>query len=198
MVETQLYKKFYKILIIYYCIIHTLHYNETKKIGNYTSKTLVDKILSNPELLSKGVFSYVSNFLENLYKNSIINTLQVYLSGPNDVIEFLKSASQYFLDNVGDYERIEKVVVFSSYRLGGWFEKRYFKEQLCDWVAQNWYDISSSMEQKLCEEANLFLHSAPVSTWSGVVRDQRNSLMDIKNANVFGNEYILEAVAEYV
>ena len=185
-----------------------LHYDHDKKIGNYTTKSLVDKILANPENLSTGVFSYVSKYLETIDSNarkyrqenqlSTINTLQVYLSGPNDVISFLKAASQHFLEKVDDFEKIEKVVVFSSHRLEGWYEKRYLKEKRCDWVADNWYDISSSMEQKLCEEANIFLHSAPVSTWSGVVRDQRNSLVEMKMNGVFDEKYILEAVADFL
>ena len=49
----------------------------------------------------------------------------------------------------------------------------------CNWIPENWYEISSLVEQRLCEGAETDISSiflpASLSSWSAAVVSQRES-----------------------
>ena len=64
-----------------------------------------------------------------------------------------------------------------------WYEKKFTGRDVdydCKWISYNWYEISSLVEQRLCEGASksdiasIFL-PASLSSWSAAVTSQRES-----------------------
>ena len=63
-----------------------------------------------------------------------------------------------------------------------WYERKFTGGEVvdeCKWISYNWYEISSLVEQRLCEgdigdTASIFL-PASLSSWSAAVISQRES-----------------------
>ena len=61
--------------------------------------------------------------------------------------------------------------------VGNW--SKQFKQKgtpdKCKWIGADWQEVSSLMEQRMCENASVFL-SASKSSWSAAVYSQRETI----------------------
>lgn len=144
---------------------------------NLTSKALplIKSILENPEELSRAILDHVSEIVKNVRR--IQNTeasayLDVYIATPLTETEFIKNVKLRLLEEVKSYPEISKINCLTSADLEDWKNNSMFEKD-CNWIFKNWYEISSLIEQKLCQTPDVFLHTQTVSTWSEVVLARR-------------------------
>jgi hypothetical protein len=178
-----------------------IHNNrEEKLLGEYdfhelklTGKLmpLIRSIFDDPLKLGVGILEYAKWVLADILENQelteillpnidltkkpkIVLDLNVYIATPLSETKFIKNVKQNLLKKLGHYPEIGKMNLLTSADLEIWKENSNF-EQNCEWVSENWYEISGIIEQKICQDLDIFIHTQKVSTWSGVAMSRRNS-----------------------
>ena len=123
----------------------------------------------------------------------LINPLTIYITAPSDSLNYInriKTALNRFTKKFNKISSLNTTIATSS-DLIAWSTKFQNISEFessdqsdpsnpsqpsnCSWIQDNFYDISSMLEQQLCEASDIFIHNQPVSTWSGVVLGQRKS-----------------------
>ena len=210
-----------------------IHNNrEDKLLGEYdfhglklTGKMmpLIRSIFDDPSKLGVGILEYAKWVLNDILKNQelielllpkiknpksrkVVLDLDVYIATPLSETKFIKNVKQNLLKKLENYPEIGKINLLTSADLEVWKENSNF-EKNCKWIFDNWYEISGIIEQKICQDPDIFIHTQKVSTWSGVAMSRRNSQVwhnDITNANLRAEDkdanpkYLLYKYDKYV
>ena len=144
--------------------------------NNETACAVLNQAMVEPAFISRAVLKYASDVISEVEKDHkwvgldkfgidlhskagdkvVINPLEIYISGPPAEADFVGRISDGFKRHVKEYNLIKSVKTITSKELQNWYKENYLDGD-CDWIRSNWYEIGSLMEQRLCEEATIFL-----------------------------------------
>lgn len=157
-------------------------------------------IQQNPDHLAESILAYMNDVARGIsYTGKVVLTpLKIYIASPAEEAELVERVKLGVMRRFVNYDRINSVSVLTSKQLIDWKKLKY-DQYSCGWVDRNWYEISSTIEQAMCGESDVFLHTEPVSTWSAVVVGKRKSTASGKKKEEFTrfDRFVLHVASEF-
>ena len=149
----------------------------------------LEKAIQDPGFIARAFLHSLKKKLNRLHRQ--LSSISVFLAYPPDTAELMKQVRSMILTL--SKKASLKVSIKTADDIEQMYNKKITKEKSCHWVADDWYEIKSLVEQHFVAIADIFIF-AEESTWSETVRAQRSVSQSINAKNDFG---VLKMLHDY-
>ena len=141
----------------------------------------LERAIQDPDFTARAFLHFLIKKLNGLDLQP--SSISLFLAYPPDTAELMEEVRSLIL-------KLSKksslpLSIKTATDIQQMYEQKITSEKSCHWVADDWYEIKSLVEQHFVEIADIFIF-AERSTWSDTVRAQRNVSQRIASNDDYG------------
>ena len=142
----------------------------------------LERALRDPKFIARAILYFLQNHLAK--KETKPKLISLFLACPSNTAQIMDEAKTEILVHSQNL-KLPTLSITTSADIENFYDKKVVGNQSCEWVANDWYEIKSTVERYTVEKADVFIY-AEGSTWSTAVKEQRKISQNLDTEHDYG------------